>query len=118
MNSRKDIRVQIERFNPECDSSPYLKTYELEFEDGMNVLRLLTRIYEEVDHSLGYMGPCKIGFCGLCKVNVNGDDVMACQRVIKQGESEIVIRPVSRDLVIRDLAVRFNNMTAEEREEK
>jgi succinate dehydrogenase/fumarate reductase iron-sulfur protein len=105
MNSRKTIKVQVERFDPDHDPTPFLQTYELKWEDGMNVLRLLTRIYEEIDHSLGFMGPCKIGFCGLCRVNVNGKNVMACQRVIKEEDQKIIIKPISDHPVIRDLAV-------------
>jgi succinate dehydrogenase/fumarate reductase-like Fe-S protein len=105
MSLRKTIKVQVERFDPDQDPAPFLQSYELAWEEGMNALRLLTRIYEEVDHSLGFMGPCKIGFCGLCRVNVNGKNVMACQRVIKEEDSEILIKPISGHTVIRDLAV-------------
>ncbi len=108
MNSRKTIEVQVERFDPDHDSAPFVQTYELAWEEGMNVLRLLTRIYEEVDHSLSFMGPCRIGFCGLCRVNVNGKNVMACQRVIKEEDTEIFIKPISSHPVIRDLAVQLD----------
>lgn len=108
MSRSKKIAAQIERFDPDQDSDPFLQTYELEWEEGMNVLRLLTRIYEEVDHGLGFMGPCRIGFCGLCRVNVNGKNVMACQRVIKEEDEKILIKPISGHTVIRDLAVRLD----------
>jgi succinate dehydrogenase/fumarate reductase iron-sulfur protein len=108
MNSRKTIKVNVERFDPDRDPAPFLQSYELEWEESMNVLRLLTRIYEEVDHSLGFMGPCRIGFCGLCRVNVNGKNVMACQRVVKEGEGEIMLKPVSGHPIIRDLAVQLD----------
>jgi len=104
----KTVKARIERFDPDQDAEPFLQTYELEWEEGMNVLRLLTRIYEEVDHSLGFMGPCRIGFCGVCRVNVNGTSVMACQRVIKEEDEDILIKPVSGYPVIRDLAVRLD----------
>ncbi len=108
MSSRKTVKVNVQRFDPDVDAAPYLHSYELEWEESMNVLRLLTRIYEEVDPSLGFMGPCRIGFCGLCRVEVNGKNVMACQRVIKEGEGEITVKPVSGYPVIRDLAVRLD----------
>ncbi len=103
---RNSVKVRVERFDPEHDPAPVFHSYEVEWEDGMNVLRLLSRIYEEIDHSLGFMGPCKIGFCELCRVNVNGDDVMACQRVITEEDKEIIIRPLSRHSVLRDLVVK------------
>ncbi len=108
MSSRKTIKVNVERFDPGRDPAPFLQSYELEWEESMNVLRLLTRIYEEVDPSLGFMGPCRIGFCGLCRVTVNGTNVMACQRVLKEGEGEIMLKPVSGHPVIRDLAVQLD----------
>ena len=108
MSSGRMIRVQIERFNPDHDPTPFLQSFELDWEEGMNVLRLLTRIYEEIDHSLAFMGPCRIGFCGLCRVNVDGKNVMACQRVIKEEEKEVVLRPVTGHPVIRDLAVELD----------
>jgi succinate dehydrogenase / fumarate reductase iron-sulfur subunit len=101
----KTIKARVERFDPDQDNAPYLETYELEREEGMNVLRLLTRIYEEVDHGLAFMGPCRIGFCGLCLVNVNGKNVMACQRVIKEEDEELLLKPVTGYAVVRDLAV-------------
>lgn len=108
MSPGKKIIAEIERFDPDDDPGPRLQTYELEWEEGMNVLRLLNRIYEDVDHSLGFMGPCRIGFCGLCRVNVNGSNVMACQKVIKDDVERIVIKPVTGHPVIRDLAVELD----------
>ncbi len=108
MNLRRTIKVTLDRFDPDRDPAPFLQSYELDWEDGMNVLWLLTRIYEEVDHSIGFMGPCRIGFCGLCRVNVNGKNVMACQRVIKDEDKEIILKPVSGHTVIRDLAVQLD----------
>jgi succinate dehydrogenase / fumarate reductase iron-sulfur subunit len=100
------ITVRVRRFDPTVDKEPWYKTYSIPIEEGMSVLRCLQYIYEEVDGGLAFRGDCKIGFCGLCAVKVNGKKKLACRTVISD-EKEIVIEPINDEEIIRDLICRL-----------
>lgn len=112
----KPLKVKIERFDPEHDPSPHLVEYEIPREEKMNVLRVLTYLYEEVDPTLTFRGPCRMTFCSLCRVRVNGKSLLACQRLLGEDEEEILIQPVEGYVPVRDLVVDLEAREEEEEE--
>lgn len=80
--------------------------YRVPFEEGLNVLRVINYIYEELDPNLGFMQSCFATYCGTCRVRVNGKDVLACKTLITKRE-DLVIEPTRLHPVIRDLSVDF-----------
>ncbi len=107
MNLSNDIiTVRIQRYDPSVDEEPSFQTYQVSYEEGMTLLRVLIYVYEELDPSLAFRYSCRITFCGMCGVMVNGGNVLACKRMVKPGES-LTLQPLKGFRLIRDLVVDF-----------
>jgi len=106
MKRNNYICVKIQRHDPFDGSKPFRQTYEVPYEEGLTVLRILNYIYEELDHTLAFRYSCRITFCGICGVRVNGKNALACKRIVKPGES-LIIEPLKGYKLIRDLVVHF-----------
>lgn len=100
------IKVRVRRYDPSSKAKPRFQSYEVPYEEGLNVLGALNYIYEELDHSLAFRYSCRITFCGICAVVVNGKNVLGCKRIVKPGES-LTIEPISKYPLIRDLVTDF-----------
>lgn len=108
MAEMRTVSLSIYRYNPDTDSAPYMKEYELTVPakgDPM-VLTLLERVKAELDSSLSYRRSCREGVCGSDGMNINGTNRLACITPISHLKSDhIVIRPLPGFPVVRDLAV-------------
>lgn len=104
MASNQEVTVRIRRFDPEAMLEPVFASYRLPYEPGLNVLRILSLIYEEQDHTLAFKHSCRIGFCSACRVHVNGKPLLACRRIVQPGE-ELVIEPARGGQIVRDLVI-------------
>lgn len=102
------MRFSIYRYNPEIDSEPYIKDYELEIppDSDMMVLDALQLINEE-DETLAFRASCREGVCGSDGMNINGLNCLACITPLSSLTPPIVIRPLVNMNVIRDLVVDF-----------
>ena len=102
----KTIKVRIRRHDPSSRARPRFQSYEVPYEEGLNVLGVLNYIYEQLDQSLAFRYSCRITFCGICAVMVNGKNVLGCKRIVKPGES-LTIEPIKGYTLIRDLVTDF-----------
>ena len=103
--------AHIFRFDPNKDAAPYFQEFEFEYEDGENVLDVLTQI-QKVDTSLGFLYECRDRHCGLCGVMVNGKAVLACKTSAVPG---MKIEPLKGMRVLKDLVIdrsEFSNQKA------
>lgn len=91
----KTIKVCIKR-------SEGFKEYTVETEEGMSVMDVLERIYDEQDNTLAFFRheACHQEACGKCLIRVNGKVCLACGH--EAVEDELVLEPWS-DMVVRDL---------------
>lgn len=108
MADTKQINLSIYRYNPEVDTTPYMKDYQIEIPSDSDpmLLTLLERIKSEQDTTLTYRRSCREGVCGSDGMNINGSNGLACITHISQlKSSKIVVRPLPGFPVIRDLAV-------------
>ena len=99
------IQVKILRFDPSRDKIPYWQAYHIPLDRGTNisVLSALIYIYEHLDSSLAFIGPCERGLCGACTIKIDGKAQLACKTFINSG---IEIEPLRKFQVIRDLVVK------------
>ena len=102
------INVQIYRYHPEHDSTPYMesKTLPEEFRKKM-VLDALEYLRAE-DPTLAYRRSCREGVCGSDGMNINGKNWLACIKPVAEAlgsSNTLVIRPLPGMPVIRDLVV-------------
>jgi succinate dehydrogenase/fumarate reductase iron-sulfur protein len=98
----KDIKVKIQRFNPNVDKNPRYQSYEIPMEEGMSVLNVLKYISENLDPTLAYYASCRLGMCGGCYARVNGKNCLVCST---PAIGDIKIEPISSYQVIKDLVV-------------
>lgn len=99
--SHPAINVSCFRYDPEADAEPRYQDYSVPLQDGqMSVHDCLNHIRENLDPSLAYFINCHLGFCQRCSLRVNGKVVLACET---PAEEDMVLEPVNKDEVIRDL---------------
>lgn len=101
------VKVKIFRYNPDTDTVPMFKTYEVPLEGVVNVLQLLKQVYEEMDRTLAFRYyACGYQFCNGCMMTINGKPTQACFTKVKPGD-ELTLKPMKGYPVIRDLVVDF-----------
>jgi succinate dehydrogenase / fumarate reductase iron-sulfur subunit len=99
------MRFRIYRYNPETDSKPWLQDYEFnDVKPGMMLLDVLL-ILKEQDPTLGFRRSCREGVCGSDAMNINGLNGLACITPLSGLKEPVVIRPLPRLPVVRDLIV-------------
>ena len=99
--------VKVFRYNPDTDVAPRYQTYNVEMQDNLTVLFILKKIYAEQDVTLAFReNLCFKGGCMQCMMTINEKVKKACAAMITPGES-IVVEPVYKYAVVRDLVVDF-----------
>ena len=102
------LQVSIYRYNPDTDSEPYMKDYQIETGGkDLMVLDVLSLVKEQ-DSTMAYRRSCREGVCGSDGMNINGKNGLACITSISQatgGKGKLVLRPLPGLPVIRDLVV-------------
>jgi succinate dehydrogenase iron-sulfur subunit len=102
------MRFSIYRYNPETDSAPYMKDYELKIPHGSDMMVLdALQLINEQDETLAFRASCREGVCGSDGMNINGINRLACITSLSSLTPPIVIRPLVNMTVIRDLVVDF-----------
>lgn len=100
------MRFSIYRFNPETDTIPYMKEYNLaNIEPGTMLRDALLRIKNEQDESLSFRHSCGEGVCGSDGMNINGSNGLACVTRVDSLKEPVAIRPLPGMPVIRDLVI-------------
>ncbi|MCH8492114.1 MAG: succinate dehydrogenase iron-sulfur subunit [Idiomarina sp.] len=103
----KKLKFSIYRYNPDVDKKPRMQDYELEVEEGrdMMVLDALLALKEQ-DPTLSFRRSCREGVCGSDGFNINGKNGLGCITPISSLKGNtVVIRPLPGLPVVRDLIV-------------
>jgi len=102
----KTITMSVTRFDPEHDEKPHLRSYEVPFQDDLVVLDALNWIKAHVDGSVSYRWSCRMGICGSCGMNVNGQPKLGCSAFLRDYlPGPVVVEPLSNFPIIRDLVI-------------
>jgi succinate dehydrogenase / fumarate reductase iron-sulfur subunit len=99
------VRLKIQRYNPERDPRPHLETYAVEADASEQVLDLLARVKAYQDGSLAYRRSCGHGICGSDAMRVNGVNRLACKVLVRDVGADITVEPLLGLRVIKDLIV-------------
>ncbi len=83
-------------------------SYVIPWEKGINIIRILEIVYQELDSSISFRCACKTGLCGICMLTVNGETKLACKRIVKPNE-ELVLQPIEKGKHLKSLVVALNN---------
>ena len=83
-----------------------MSTYKVPIRKGTTVLDSLLYIKDNLDETLTFRHSCRMGICGSCAVNINGQPMLACYtQVLHLNADSLVIEPVANLPVIKDLVV-------------
>ena len=104
------IQIRVARFRPETDSEPHFQEYEVPLRKEWTVLDGLNYIKDELDGTLSYRWSCRMGICGSCGANVNGEPKLTCGTFLTDyAPGPVRIEPLSNFPVIRDLVVELTD---------
>lgn len=102
--------VSIYRYNPDTDSAPSMKDYDIEIPSGKDLMVLdVLALVKEKDSSLAYRRSCREGVCGSDGMNINGKNGLACVTSLSEATKgkmdKLILRPLPGLPVIRDLVI-------------
>ena len=100
-----DVKLRILRFNPETDKKGHWEEYNIEADPDERILDLLHKVKWFDDGSLAFRRSCAHGVCGSDAMVVNGENMLACQVLVKEVSNPIKIEPIRGLPVIKDLVV-------------
>jgi succinate dehydrogenase / fumarate reductase iron-sulfur subunit len=103
----KTLNFSVYRYNSDVDDAPYMKDYQLEVEDGHDMMVLDALILlKEQDPTLVFRRSCREGVCGSDGLNMNGKNGLACITPVSSlGKGTIILRPLPGLPVVRDLVI-------------
>ena len=103
--SGRTLTIKVHRQDPDAgETEGRLEEYTVPHWEGIKILDALRYIQEEIDHSLAVRWSCRIEDCRTCQMLVNGKSMLSCQIPLEDG---MVIQPIPRFRLIRDLVVEF-----------
>jgi len=105
MRQSMNVKLKIFRFDPQKDEKPYYQSFEVEADPMDRILDCLNRIRWEQDPTLSFRMSCGHGVCGSDGMRMNGICGLACQKLVRDFEEEILIEPLPGFKVIKDLIV-------------
>ncbi len=105
------IRLKVKR-QDQPDSKPYWEEFEIPYAPQHNVISLLMALREYPVNVQGervapivFEAGCMEEVCGACTMVINGKVSQACSTLIDEVEQPIVLEPMSKFPVVRDLLV-------------
>ena len=104
-----DVKVNILRYNPETDRKGHWEEYILEASPDERILDLLHKVKWFDDGSLAFRRSCAHGVCGSDAMVVNGENMLACQVLVKEVSTPIKIEPIRGLPVVKDLVVNMDS---------
>ncbi len=110
--SREYIHLKVKR-QDSADSQPYWEEFKVPYKPNMNVVSVLMEVRKKPVNAKGQKTTpvvwecnCLEEVCGACSMRINGKPRQACSALIDKIEkSPIVLEPLSKFPVIRDLMV-------------
>ena len=100
------IQLRVSRYRPETDSEPHWQEYDVPLRKEWTVLDGLNHVKNEIDTTLSFRWSCRMGICGSCGMNIEGEPKLTCATFLSDYEpGPITIEPLSNFPVVRDLVV-------------
>lgn len=109
------LKVEVYRYNPETDKTPYMKTYELDTEGKDLMVLDVLEMLKAQDPTLVYRRSCREGVCGSDGMNISGKNGLACVTALSEcvKNNTLVLRPLPGLPVIRDLIIDMSQFYAQ-----
>ncbi len=109
------VTIKIKRFNPEKDSEPHWREYQVEAEPTDRLLDALNYIKWNIDGTLTYRRSCAHGVCGSDAMLINRRNGLACKLLLKNLGNTITVEPMRGLPLIKDLLVDMEGFFAKYR---
>jgi len=104
--TKKDgVALTVLRYDPARATTPYYQTFNVTATKDTTVLDALFQVLEDQDHSLAFRYSCRSAVCGSCAMFINGWYRLACSTLISEIGRDIVVQPLPRLPIIKDLVV-------------
>ncbi len=114
--AEKTIRLKIKR-QLNAESSPFWEEFEIPYGPSMNVISCLVAIQEnpvtrsgKKTTAVAWECSCLEEVCGACTMIINGMVRQACSALVDNLEQPIVLEPMTKFPVVRDLVVNRQRM--------
>jgi len=102
----ESIRLQVTRYRPDKDRVPGCQEYDVPLRKEWTVLDGLNHVKNEVDTTLAFRWSCRMGICGSCGMNVNGEPKLTCATFLSDyAPGPVTVEPLGNFPVVRDLVV-------------
>ena len=97
------MKVLVKRF---LEGKIWFDEFDVEYKSDETILELLDKI-KNINKSITYRSFCRSSICGTCAIKVNNKTILACKSKVKDlvEHNELIIEPLDRVKVIRDLVV-------------
>jgi fumarate reductase iron-sulfur subunit len=100
------ITLQVARYRPEKESTLAFEEYEVPCHKDWVILDALNYVKDRLDGTLSYRWSCRMGVCGSCGMNVNGEPKLTCATFVADyAPGPVRVEPLRNFPVIRDLVV-------------
>ena len=109
------VTIKIKRFNPEKDSKPHWRKYQVEAEPTDRLLDALNYIKWNIDGTLTYRRSCGHGVCGSDAMLINQRNGLACRLLLKNLGNTITVEPLRGLPLLKDLLVDMEGFFAKYR---
>ena len=120
VQANRTIRLRVRR-QKDVRGLPYWEDFEIPYRRGHNVISLLMEVRTHPINAQGvrvepvvWESNCLEEVCGACSMVVNGRARQGCTALVDQLEQPIVVEPLDKFPVVRDLVVdrsrMFNNL--------
>ncbi|HKN42553.1 MAG TPA: succinate dehydrogenase/fumarate reductase iron-sulfur subunit [Propionibacteriaceae bacterium] len=100
------IQMRVTRYAPGEDAVPRVAEYSVPLRKDWAVLDGLNYIKDHLDSSLSYRWSCRMGICGSCGMNVQGEPQLTCATFLSDyAPGPVRVEPLTNFPVVRDLVV-------------
>jgi fumarate reductase iron-sulfur subunit len=102
----EQIELHVTRYRPDKDTEPGCQEYDVPLREEWTVLDGLNHLKDTVDTTLAFRWSCRMGICGSCGMNVNGEPKLTCATFLSDyAPGPIRVEPLANFPVVRDLVV-------------
>lgn len=101
----QNMTIEVMQYNPEVDKEPYLKAYQVPYDNQTSLLDALGFIKDQLEPGLSYRWSCRMAICGSCGMMVNNKPSLACKTFLRDYSGHMRIEPLANFPIERDLVV-------------
>jgi fumarate reductase iron-sulfur subunit len=104
------ITLQVARYRPEEETRPTVQEFEVPCRKEWVVLDGLNYVKDQLDGTLSFRWSCRMGICGSCGMNVNGQPKLTCATFLTDyAPGPLRVEPLTNFPVVRDLVVEITD---------